>query len=63
MGPVAQFGRAVGRGVSELRIPYGPGYRVYLTQRRETLVMLLAGGDKSSQHRDIRIAQEIARQI
>lgn len=43
-------------GISELRIPYGPGYRVYLLQRGATLVILLAGGDKSSQTTDIETA-------
>ena len=43
-------------GISELRIPYGPGYRVYLLQRGSTLVILLAGGDKSSQTTDIETA-------
>ena len=51
----------VGEGVSELRIDYGPGYRVYFVQRGKTLVVLLAGGDKRSQHRDIETALQIAR--
>jgi len=55
--------RPVGEGVSELRIPYGPGYRVYFVQKGELLVVLLAGGDKSTQDRDIRIARELARNL
>lgn len=51
----------VGEGISELRIDYGPGYRVYFVQRGETLVVLLAGGDKSSQTRDIATALRLAR--
>ena len=53
--------RPVGEGVSEMRIDYGPGYRVYFVQRGETLVILLVGGDKDSQKRDIRRAIELAR--
>ena len=55
--------KAVGEGVSELRIPYGPGYRVYFVQKGELLVVLLAGGDKATQERDIRIARELARDL
>lgn len=55
--------KPVGEGVSELRIHYGPGYRVYFTQRGETLVILLAGGDKRTQDRDIEAALKLARQV
>jgi len=55
--------KPVGEGVSELRIDYGPGYRVYFAQRGQTLVILLAGGDKRTQDRDIRIALELAREL
>jgi putative addiction module killer protein len=53
----------VGEGVSEMRIDYGPGYRVYYKQQSETLIVLLAGGDKRSQQRDIRKAKELARNL
>ena len=52
--------RSVGGGVSELKIDYGPGYRVYFAQQGETLVLLLCGGDKSTQDSDISTAQRIA---
>jgi len=52
--------RPVGAGVSELRIHYGPGYRVYFQQRGSMLVILLAGGDKSTQAKDIKSAQDLA---
>ena len=55
--------KAVGEGVSELRIDYGPGYRVYFVQHGQTLVILLAGGDKRTQDKDIKAAQELARQL
>ncbi len=55
--------RPVGEGVSELRIDYGPGYRVYFKKRGRALIVLLAGGDKNSQSRDIRIALRLARNL
>ncbi|KPF99173.1 hypothetical protein IP86_09630 [Rhodopseudomonas sp. AAP120] len=53
----------VGEGVNELRIHYGPGYRVYFVERGATLVVLLCGGDKSSQAADIAAAKKLARDL
>lgn len=55
--------KPVGEGVSELRIDYGPGYRVYFVQRGQTLIVLLAGGDKGTQDRDRRTALQLARDL
>lgn len=55
--------KPVGEGVSELRIDYGPGYRVYFVQRADVLIVLLAGGDKRTQDQDIRIAKQLARDL
>jgi putative addiction module killer protein len=53
----------VGDGVSELRIDYGPGYRVYVVRRGAVVVVLLAGGDKRTQDKDIVAAQALAREL
>lgn len=50
--------KSVGSGISELRIPYGPGYRVYFGKQGNTVVVLLCAGDKRTQRRDIEVAQE-----
>ena len=50
-------------GISELKIDVGPGYRVYYTQRGDELIILLVGGDKSSQQSDIELAQALARNL
>jgi len=53
----------VGEGVSEMRVHYGPGYRVYFVQHRAEIIVLLAGGNKSTQTEDIKAALLLARQV
>ena len=66
--PAQAFGNAgdvrpIGEGISELRIHHGPGYRVYYVQRGAILIILLCGGDKSTQTRDIETAKRLAKEI
>lgn len=55
--------KPVGGGVSELRIDYGPGYRVYFTQPERTIILLICGGEKKGQSRDIATAKRIAKEL
>ena len=55
--------RAVGEGVSELKVDVGPGYRVYFVERRGSMIILMCGGDKSSQQRDIVLAKALAKEL
>jgi putative addiction module killer protein len=55
--------KPVGGEVSEMRVAFGPGYRLYFTKRQNILIVMLAGGDKSTQARDIKRAQKILQQL
>jgi putative addiction module killer protein len=62
LGNAGDF-RSIGEGVCELLIDYGPGYRVYYIQQGNTVILLLAGGDKQTQSRDIDVALKLARNL
>ena len=55
--------KPIGKGVSELRVDYGAGYRVYFVQRGDMLIVLLAGGDKRTQDRDIKTAIDLSQNL
>jgi len=55
--------KPIGEGISEMRLTHGPGYRIYYKQTGKTIVLILCGGDKSTQDSDIKRAKEIAKQI
>ncbi|MGA9462884.1 MAG: type II toxin-antitoxin system RelE/ParE family toxin [Terracidiphilus sp.] len=58
----ARDAKPVGQGISELRIDYGPGYRIYFMKRGNTIIILLCGGDKSTQAKDIQTAKRLAKE-
>jgi putative addiction module killer protein len=55
--------KSVGEGVNELRIDYGPGYRVYYKRHGDVIIILLCGGNKSTQHKDIERAKQLAKEF
>jgi putative addiction module killer protein len=55
--------QSVGEGISELRIHYGAGYRIYFKKVGKAIILLLCGGDKSTQKQDIKLAKELAREV
>jgi putative addiction module killer protein len=55
--------KSVGDGISEMRIDYGPGYRVYYCRHGAVLIVLLCGGDKSTQRKDIKVAKQLAKEL
>jgi putative addiction module killer protein len=59
---IREMSRPVGEGISELRIHYGPGYRVYFQKRGSTIIVLLCGGDKGTQKKDITTAKRLAKE-
>lgn len=60
-GQIGDF-RSIGEGVNELRVDHGPGYRIYFVRRGEAVIVLLCGGDKGSQARDIARAKNLAKE-